>query len=320
MREVGRLEVEPATARPVDPTERGADAVRVAERVADRQAHVGHAELGDRRPVGELGHRVHDRLRVHDDVDLVVDTPNSSWASITSRPLFISVLESIVILGPIDHVGCASASSTVTSASSSADRPRNGPPLAVSTMRADLAGRRRRSQALVDGAVLAVDGHELGAGRRPQRLHDRAGGDQALLVGEPETLAGAQRLDRDGEPGEPDDAVDHDVGRPRPGRPDRRPPRSPRRARPRPGPVPRSSATATTSGRNSRAWAIDSSTDDPTPSADDLVPVATLGADRRRASGCRSTRSTRRSATRTGAIGRLSRRRLTVQGSSTSVK
>ena len=38
--------------------------------------------------------------------------PNSSWASITSRPLFISVLESIVIFGPIDHVGWASASST----------------------------------------------------------------------------------------------------------------------------------------------------------------------------------------------------------------
>ena len=38
--------------------------------------------------------------------------PNSSWASITSRPLFISVLESIVIFGPIDHVGWASASAT----------------------------------------------------------------------------------------------------------------------------------------------------------------------------------------------------------------
>ena len=38
-------------------------------------------------------------------------TPNSSWASITSRPLFMSVDESIVIFGPIDHVGCLSASS-----------------------------------------------------------------------------------------------------------------------------------------------------------------------------------------------------------------
>ena len=57
--------------------------------------------------------------------------PNRWWASITSRPLFISVAESIVILPPIAQVGCASASSTVTSASSARERPRNGPPLAV---------------------------------------------------------------------------------------------------------------------------------------------------------------------------------------------
>ena len=42
------------------------------EGVADRQAHVRQAELGDRRPVGELDHRVDDRLRVHDHLDLVV--------------------------------------------------------------------------------------------------------------------------------------------------------------------------------------------------------------------------------------------------------
>ena len=44
--------------------------------------------------------------------------PNRWWASMTSRPLFMSVAESIVILPPIAHVGCASASSTVTPASS----------------------------------------------------------------------------------------------------------------------------------------------------------------------------------------------------------
>ena len=47
----------------------------------------------------------------------------------------MSVDESMVIFGPIDQVGWASASSTVTSASSAFDRPRNGPPEAVSTMR-----------------------------------------------------------------------------------------------------------------------------------------------------------------------------------------
>ena len=45
--------------------------------------------------------------------------PNSSWASITSRPLFISVDESIVILAPMSQVGCLSASLTVTAASCS---------------------------------------------------------------------------------------------------------------------------------------------------------------------------------------------------------
>ena len=49
----------------------------------------------------------------------------------TSRPLFMSVAESTVILPPIAHVGWRNASSTVTPDSSSRDRPRNGPPEAV---------------------------------------------------------------------------------------------------------------------------------------------------------------------------------------------
>ena len=54
----------------------------------------------------------------------------------SSRPLFTSVAELIVTTGPMSQVGCARASATVTSARSSAGRPRNGPPLAVSTSRA----------------------------------------------------------------------------------------------------------------------------------------------------------------------------------------
>ncbi len=57
--------------------------------------------------------------------------PKRWCASISSRPLFISVAESIVILPPIAQVGCLSACATVTPASSSAVRPRNGPPDAV---------------------------------------------------------------------------------------------------------------------------------------------------------------------------------------------
>ena len=49
----------------------------------------------------------------------------------TSRPLFMSVAESMVIFPPIAQVGCASASSTVTDCSAARERPRNGPPDAV---------------------------------------------------------------------------------------------------------------------------------------------------------------------------------------------
>ena len=53
----------------------------------------------------------------------------------TSRALFISVALSMVIRGPMTQRGWRRACSTVTSASSRADRPRKGPPEAVSTRR-----------------------------------------------------------------------------------------------------------------------------------------------------------------------------------------
>ena len=52
-----------------------------------------------------------------------------------SSALFIIVAESTVILGPIDQVGWARASAGVTVASASRGVVRNGPPLAVSTIR-----------------------------------------------------------------------------------------------------------------------------------------------------------------------------------------
>ena len=72
-------------------------------------------------------------------------TSNSRCASISSRPLLTSVAELIVTTGPMSQVGWASACSTVTSASSSRRRPRNGPPLAVRTRRRDLVGAARRA-------------------------------------------------------------------------------------------------------------------------------------------------------------------------------
>ena len=70
--------------------------------------------------------------------------PKSRCASITSRPLLTRVAELIVTNGPMSQVGCASACSGVTSCSSSRVRPRNGPPLAVSTRRRTSSARPPR--------------------------------------------------------------------------------------------------------------------------------------------------------------------------------
>ena len=93
---------------------RDVGALGIVQRVGDRHAHVGVPEVGERGAVVEVDQRVHDRLRVHDYADALVGTPNRWCASITSRPLFIRVAESIVILPPISQVGCASASRTST--------------------------------------------------------------------------------------------------------------------------------------------------------------------------------------------------------------
>ncbi len=65
---------------------------------------------------------------------------NNQRASITSRPLFINVAESMVIFRPIDQLGCFRHSAKVTWRSSVSFRPRNGPPEAVSNRRLTEAG------------------------------------------------------------------------------------------------------------------------------------------------------------------------------------
>ncbi len=125
--------------------------------------------------------------------------------------------ESTVILGPIDHVGWARASAMVTSASSARVRPRNGPPLAVRTMRASrstlpVGADGVGPQALVDGAVLGVDGDDLGPRRAPGHRHHRPAGDEGLLVGQGQPVPGPQGGQGDGEPGEAHHSVDHHVG------------------------------------------------------------------------------------------------------------
>jgi hypothetical protein len=69
-------------------------------------------------------------------------TPNSQRASMTSRPLFMRVAESMVILRPMLQVGWFKASWGVTWSKVSRGRLRKGPPEAVSTSRRTSSGRR----------------------------------------------------------------------------------------------------------------------------------------------------------------------------------
>ena len=59
----------------------------------------------------------------------------SHFASINSRPLFISVELSIVTFAPISQFGCFSASAGRTLSSAARSLPKNGPPDAVSITR-----------------------------------------------------------------------------------------------------------------------------------------------------------------------------------------
>ena len=123
----------------------------------------------------------------------------------------MSVAESIEILPPMSQVGCASASSTVTSASSARVRPRNGPPEAVSDELVDRA-RPLAGEQLVQRGMLGVDGQDLRAGRLRERHHELAADDERLLVGEREVDPLPERGDGRAEAGGADERVEHEVG------------------------------------------------------------------------------------------------------------
>ena len=147
----------------VEARRRPGRAVRVVEGVLDGDAHVGEAQLGLEGAVDELDERVDEALGMDEDVDRGrTPTSYSQCASMTSRPLFMSVAESMVILAPMSQVGCARASSGGRAAASrSADQSRNGPPEAVRISRATVA-MRLAGEALPERRVLRVDGPEPG--------------------------------------------------------------------------------------------------------------------------------------------------------------
>ncbi len=127
----------------------------------------------------------------------------------TSRPLLTRVAEFVVTTRPMSHVGWASASAGVTSASDARERPRNGPPDAVSTSRRT-SDRVARAQRLGDRGVLGVDGDDLA--RLRDRGHEIAADDQGLLVREREGAAALECGERRAEAHGAGDAVEHHVG------------------------------------------------------------------------------------------------------------
>ena len=149
---VRRLELERPARREVERRQRRRPPLRIRERVLNRQPHVGDAELRDdrsvaRAPPSSARSTAGGRRRRSGRAG----TSNSQRASMTSRPLFISVAESMVIFRPICQVGCRSASAGVTRSSAlggeaaerAARRGQDQPPHLVRlTRRAGTGGSR----------------------------------------------------------------------------------------------------------------------------------------------------------------------------------
>ncbi len=179
----------------VERRDRRRGALGVGQRVGDRHAHVGVAEVRDRAP---------SRKRTRPwtiDVGWTTTSirsygsPKRKCASITSRPLFASVAESIVIFAPIDQVGCASASLGrdvgELVARAAAER--------AAARRQDDALRLAERRALEERRVLAVDRDQEPAAALAGGERELAGGDEALLVRERERDAVLERPHRRGQ-------------------------------------------------------------------------------------------------------------------------
>ena len=246
----------------------------------------GMRELGDGGAVGELDHRVDDRLRVDDHLDAVVAD--------AEQLVGLDHLEALVHeRRRVDGDLRAHLPGGVGQGLVDGDRRRarrgcgrgTGPPLAVSTIRCTRSGpaAAQRLQALVHRAVLAVDRHQLGAGGLPHPLRPPARRRSATPCW-PAPGAGRRasvaRVTR--RPAKPTTPFTHtSASAPRLARPSS-PTRSSQDGRAALSSsrwVP--SATATTAGRRRAAWAASAATSRP------LAPRATI----RNRSGSASTTS-----------------------------
>ena len=135
-------------------------------------------------------------------------TPKRWWASISSSPLFIRVAESMVIFPPMSQVGWASASSRGhrVEVGAAAERAAAGGEHEPVHRAGPLAGDQ-----LEQRGVLGVHRQQLRARGLGQRRHELAAHHEALLVGQREVDALAQRRDRGAEAGRAHQGVQHEV-------------------------------------------------------------------------------------------------------------
>src|SRR5471032_3071787 len=141
--------------------------------------------------------------------------PNSQQASITSKPLFISVAQSIVMRLPIRQVGCFRACWGVTNASASLGVLRKGPPEAVrmsfETCCRLPARRHWCAQALVRAVVFAIHRQQLSLMFPDGVHHQLASGHQHFLISQPHSFPQTYRLIGRFQAGYTDNRRDHGV-------------------------------------------------------------------------------------------------------------
>ncbi len=178
---IRRLEGQPRDRAEVEARGRGADPLRPAQGVGDRDAHVRPAELGEHRAVAEGDQAVHDRFRMDQDLDLVRVQ--------AEQVMGLDQLEALVHhgraidrdLGAHGPVGMGDRLARgVTPAISARVQPRNGPPDAVRISRSTLSVGSPRS-----AWKIALCSESTGSSTAPLASRPRPSGGRRRRPGTP---------------------------------------------------------------------------------------------------------------------------------------
>ena len=195
----------------VERPHRDVDALGVVQRVGDRHAHVGVAEVRERGAVAQQDVGVHDRLRVHDDVDALVRRAeevvglDELEALVHQRRRVDRDLAAHRPRGVLERL--LDGDALELRAAAAAERAAAGGEHELVDRPRPLGGDE-----LVQRRVLGVDGDDLRAGGLGQLRHELAADDERLLVGQREVDALAERRHRRAQAGRADQRVEHEVG------------------------------------------------------------------------------------------------------------